>query len=166
ERQRSMKDRSLAGGTGEEVGAQPRSAGGKKHLESLGTDTGHSHGPGALQEDRVGPWGSGSPVGGFVSGGARGSAPADHSRLGCDRRSALRETGRTFLSRLLRTLLLSATVHLLRRGLVVRAAAAVQHRWSGGQRGSVTADRAPKSSGSAAGRHRQPLGTGIPATGS
>jgi len=67
----------------------------------------------------------------------------------------------TFLSRLLRTLLLSATVHLLRRVLVVRAAAAVQHRWSGGQRGRVTADRAPDSIGMAAGSHHHPRGLGI-----
>jgi len=46
---------------------------GKSTLNRLELTPGHSHGPGALQEGRVGPRGSGWPVGRFVSAGARGT---------------------------------------------------------------------------------------------
>jgi hypothetical protein len=45
--------------------------------------------------------------------------------------------------------------------LCARARAAVQYRWGGGQRGRVTADRAPDSIGRAAGSHHHPRGLGI-----
>src|SRR3954465_6447777 len=65
----------------------------------------------------------------------------DGARSGCHRRSTLRQTGRTLLSRLLWPLLLFAVVHLRGRSSVVRTAAALEYRCLGGQPGRSRAHR-------------------------
>src|SRR5712691_1482073 len=152
--------RSPAGRAGREVRSQ-RNSGGKEHLEPAGTNQGHGHCQGALQEDRVGSRGGGWDAGGGVSAGAPASTAADHSGLGCDRRSAVRKAGRAFLSRLLRTLLLSAALHLLRGVLVMCAVAPVEHRWGGRERARVEAHRATDSLRMARGTRHRTWGLGI-----
>src|ERR1700688_4518787 len=63
----------------------------------------------------------------------------NHFGSGRYRRSAAREAGRAFLPWLLRALLLSPVVHLLRRVSAVCAAAIVEHRCVGGKRRRVEA---------------------------
>ena len=56
------------------------------------------------------------------------AAERDHPRSRCDRRSGARRSGRAVLPRLLRLLLLSAALHVLRPPSVGRQAAAGEHR--------------------------------------
>ena len=63
-----------------------------------------------------------------VPGGPRQTAAADHPRSRRHRRSAARPSGRPVLPRLLRLLLLSAALHVLRPTSLGREAAAVEHR--------------------------------------
>ena len=80
-------------------------------------------------------------------------AQADRARSGCDRRSAARRPGGALLPRLLRLLLLSAALRLLRPSPAGRQAAARQHR-CGGRRGrGGGADRRPDPPPLAQGAH-------------
>jgi len=88
-------------------------AGRKKYVEPSGTDLRHGQCQDALQEDRGGPRGGGSAVRGYIPGRASASTSANHLGSRCHRRSTAWEPGRSFLPRVLRSLLLSAAVYLL-----------------------------------------------------
>src|SRR6202521_4415671 len=59
--------------------SNPKASGRQEHAEPAGTDQGHRQRQGALQKDRAGPRGGGSPVGGGIRSGAHKSARTDRS---------------------------------------------------------------------------------------
>lgn len=144
------------------AGARPGlSAGGIEHAEPSGVGGCRPGGLGPLQADCGGPRGDGPLAGGCVCGVACGPASGDLAGSGRDRRSGPRPSGRAVLPRLLPPLLLSAFVYLLRRAPVVRAAAAIEHRRFGRQRGGVDADRGADPPTLAGHPHRGPGRLGV-----
>src|SRR5207249_141825 len=95
----------------------------------------------ALSQDRVRRGGDRGVAGDAVPGGARAAAGADHPRSGRHRRPAARASGEPLLPRLLRLLLLSAAVRVLRPAPVGGQAAPLRHRRQCGQRRGGCADR-------------------------
>src|SRR6185295_10484181 len=83
----------------------------------------------------------GSVVGRCVFRSAPESAQTNRVRSGRDGFPNPRPPGRTFLSRLLRSLLLFATLHFLRQSSVGSAAAAIQQRWICRRAGGSATDR-------------------------
>ena len=92
---------------------------GKSTLNRLELTPAGDGGGRAVSEDRPGPGGRRPAVGRRVLRRPRDGAGVDHARCGCHRRSGARAAGGAVLPRLLRPLLLSAAVHLLRRAPAV-----------------------------------------------
>ena len=107
----------------------------------------------ALSQDQPRRGGDRGAVRRSVPGGASAGAGADHPRSRCHRRSAARPAGGPVLPRLLRLLLLSAALHLLRPSSAGGQAAALQHRRRGRRDRGGRAHRRPDPRALAAGAH-------------
>ena len=97
----------------------------------------------ALPQDQPRSGGDRGPVRRPLPRGARKGAQRDHSRPRRDRRPSARPSGRPVLSRLLRLLLLSAALCVLRPASSGGQAEAVEHRRQRRSEGGDRADRRP-----------------------
>src|SRR6059058_5304970 len=100
---------------------------------------------GTLQQDQLLSRSARRTAGRPFSGSAPASAARDRAGPGRHRHAAARTAGSAFFSRLLRTLLLSAVVRVLRGSSAVRAAAALEHRRQRRESRRSTAHRAADS---------------------